>query len=139
MHHYTQGKSTKQAHKAIPEGAYEEEQGLLGFFGPVSHLIRNKPSTRWTNIEGPLKPRMFDLIKFPEIEKKQRLFFNNHLQIYWQWVHTTNSKNLTAFRCADGDLLYFCHKGKGTLWTEYGAFEYLEGHYLIVPKSIAHG
>ena len=51
MHHYTQGKPTTQAHKGIPEGMYEEEQGQGGFFGPVSHLIKEKPSTRWVEIE----------------------------------------------------------------------------------------
>ena len=40
MHHYSQGKHTTQAHKAIPAGTYEEEQGRSGFFGPVSHLIK---------------------------------------------------------------------------------------------------
>ena len=61
MSHYSQGNPTRQAHKGIPEGLYEEEQGTKGFFGPVSHLIRKNPSTNWIEIDGPLKPRMFDL------------------------------------------------------------------------------
>ena len=53
MHHYSQGLNTKQAHKAIPEGYYEEEQGRKGFFGPVSHLIRKNPDIVYELIESP--------------------------------------------------------------------------------------
>ena len=52
-----------QPHKNIPEGCFEEEQGQQGFYGPVSHLIRKEPSTRWVEIKGSLKPRLFDLTK----------------------------------------------------------------------------
>ena len=70
---YKQGETTKQAHKGIPAGLYEEEQGRKGFFGPVSHLVRKKPSTGWKKIDGPLKPRMFDLVKAEHSGKRQRL------------------------------------------------------------------
>ena len=63
MHHYWQGLIHSQAHKGIPEGHYEEEQGRGGFYGPVSHLVKKSPSTRWKNITGPLKPRMYHLSK----------------------------------------------------------------------------
>ena len=76
MHHYSQGQSIRQAHKAIPDGYYEEEQGLKGFFGPVSHLIKKKPSTRWAKIEGPLKPRLFDLVQVKRGSDWQRLLYN---------------------------------------------------------------
>src|SRR5687768_10125810 len=101
MHHYTQGITTRQAHKGIPTNLYEEEQGLLGFFGPVSHLLRKKPSTKWTQIDGQLKPRMFDLVRLPEEDRVQRLFFNAHLSISWQWVNPRKEKKIKAFRNAD--------------------------------------
>jgi homogentisate 1,2-dioxygenase len=138
MHHFTQGECTRQGHKGIPDGCYEEEQGLKGFFGPVSHLIRKKPSTRWTQIRGELRPRMFDLVKLAaEIEKK-RLFYNATTQIYFQWSKVKDAKDLTAFRSADGDLLYFCHKGSGEFFTEYGLLDYQAGQYIVIPKCIAH-
>ena len=62
MYQYSQGKHNTQGHKAIPEGCYEEEQGRKGFYGQVSHLIKSEPSTKWVNIEGPLKPHLFDLV-----------------------------------------------------------------------------
>ena len=138
MHHYTQGKPTRQGHKGIPEGQYEEEQGLDGFFGPVSHLVRKKPSTTWTQIEGPLKPRLYDLVRCPQTEGRQRLFYNNQLTVYLQWVDRRESKELKGFRSADGDLLYFCHKGSGEFFTEYGVLPYVSGHYVVIPKCAVH-
>jgi homogentisate 1,2-dioxygenase len=138
MHHYKQGQTTEQAHKGIPEGAYEEEQGLKGFFGPVSHLIRKSPSTRWAQIEGPLKPHLYDLIKLPEAEGVKRLFYNAAVEISWQWVEKKSPDKLRGFRSADGDLLYFCHKGEGEFLTEYGLLPYRRGHYITVPKCVVH-
>lgn len=138
MHHYTQGEHTRQGHKAIPEGHFEEEQGLKGFFGPVSHLIRKNPSTRWTNIRGELKPRMYDLVKLASESDRKRLFYNASMQIYYQWTGPIEAKKLKAFRSADGDLLYFCHKGHGEFFTEYGLLTYEKGQYIVMPKCIAH-
>ncbi len=138
MHHFTQGRPTRQAHKGIPEGQFEEEQGLDGFYGPVSHLIKDKPSTRWTNIEGPLKPRMYDLVKLDKNSATQRLLYNNDLTISNHWIHPEAPDRLIAKRNADGDWLYFCHKGSGHVLTEYGLLEFNPGTYLMMPKCIAH-
>lgn len=138
MHHYTQGEPTRQGHKGIPEGLYEEEQGLKGFFGPVSHLIRKKPTTRWTQIEGPLKPRLYDLVKCPVMDGRQRLFFNQFMTVSWQWVDIKPVSELKAIKNADGDWLYFCHKGTGHFLTEYGLLPYRPGHYVVIPKCITH-
>lgn len=137
-HHYTQGLTTKQAHKAIPEGFYEEEQGLLGFFGPVSHLIRKQPSTRWTKIEGPLKPRMYDLTELNANEGYQRLFYNQQIQLGWQWSEKKAPGLLCADRNADGDMLLFCHQGSGELFSEYGHLSYKRGHYIVIPKCVTY-
>lgn len=138
MHHHTQGKPTRQGHKGIPEGQFEEEQGLKGFFGPVSHLIRKKPSTRWTNIDGPLKPRLFDLVKCPTREGQQRLFFNNTVTMMLEWVDVKSPEQLIGQRNADGDLLFFCHKGKGEFFTEYGLLPYERGQYIVIPKCVVY-
>lgn len=138
MHHYTQGRPTRQGHKGIPEGQFEEEQGLKGFFGPVSHLIRKKPSTRWTNIEGPLKPRLFDLVKCPTSEGQQRLFFNSTVSIFLEWVDVKSAEKLKGQRNADGDLMFFCHKGSGEFFTEYGLLPYERGQYVVIPKCVVY-
>jgi homogentisate 1,2-dioxygenase len=138
MHLFFQGLFTKQAHKGIPEGSYEEEQGLKGFFGPVSHLIKSQPSTRWNKIEGPLKPRMYDLVKMSEKEGSQRMLYNQHLGIYLNWIDVKDDNKKRGYRNGDGDLLYFCHKGAGEVWSEYGLLNYRKGEYIVVPKCLTH-
>ncbi|MBX7231208.1 MAG: homogentisate 1,2-dioxygenase [Bdellovibrionales bacterium] len=149
---YSQGIHTRQAHKAIPEGCYEEEQGLKGFFGPVSHLIKKKPSTSWMEIEGPLRPHMLDLVqlKTPISETsgavpqmvptlyKQRLLYNKDLIVSWLTIQKSEPHQLKAHRNADGDILLFCHKGTGEILTEYGWFSYRPGQYIIIPKCLTH-
>lgn len=136
MHHYFQGRPTKQAHKGIPDEHFEEEQGLKGFFGLVSHLIRKKPSTRWNHINGPLKPRMFDTCKFAEPNKWHRMLYNHSMTIYFSNLEAGFFES--AFRNADGDTIYFCHEGEGELWTEYGLLNYNKGTYVVVPKCLTH-
>ena len=119
MYQYSQGKHNTQGHKGIPAGFYEEEQGRKGFFGPVSHLIKPEASTKWTNIVGPLRPHLFDLVEMNhESGKWQRLFFNNDVVIYSCWNNPTSlnvgQNLLDSFRNADGDLLLFCHIGSGS-------------------------
>jgi homogentisate 1,2-dioxygenase len=144
MHQYSQGKHNTQGHKAIPEGSYEEEQGRKGFFGPVSHLLKAEPSTKWTNIEGPLKPHLFDLVEMKyALGQWQRLFFNSDVAIYSCWNDVTalsksEKNNLKSFRNADGDTLYFCHTGLGSVLTEYGLLKFKVGSYINIPKSLHH-
>lgn len=139
MHLFFQGLFTKQAHKGIPDGCFEEEQGLKGFFGPVSHLIKRQPSTRWTTIEGPLRPHMFDLVKLIGArEGWQRLLFNQHLTISFLTLQPNVAHAQRGFRNGDGDLLYFCHQGTGEVWTEYGLLTYRPGQYVMVPKCLTH-
>ncbi len=136
MHHYSQGKPTRQAHKGIPEGYFEEEQGLKGFFGKVSHLLKRQPSTRWDEIEGPLRPHMFDLVKMPKKSGHQRLLFNDSINIGVEWI--LQNEPLVGRRNADGDTVYFCHAGEGEVLTEYGLLKYNKGTYLVVPKCLTH-
>lgn len=138
MYFTSQGKHTRQAHKGIPEGHIEEEQGRKGFYGQVSHLIRKKPSTRWKVIDGPLKPRMYDLVKADNSGKRQRLLFNKDVSMSSQWVFPSSEKNLKAFRNGDADSLYFCHSGEGKILTEYGLLSYRPGDYIVIQKCFAH-
>ena len=126
----------RHPHKNIPAGHFEEEQGQMGFYGPVSHLIRKKPSTRWTHIEGNLKPRLFDLPKIKEGgESWKKLLYNDCVNVHF---HHCTSQPQTAFRSVDGDLLCFCHKGEGVVLTEYGLLKYSAGQYILIPKCLTH-
>lgn len=123
-----------QPHKNIPEGCFEEEQGQGGFYGPVSHLIKREPSTRWAKIEGPLKPRLFDLKK--RQKTWSRVLFNECLSI--NFFHCEEDTATSLFRNANGDLLYFCHQGEGLVLTEYGLLSYSSSQYIVIPKCISH-
>lgn len=139
MHQYSQGKFTTQGHKGIPEGHFEEEQGRKGFFGAVSHLIKPQPSTRWTNIEGPLRPHLYDVVEMAKNHGKwQRLLFNSDLGIYNYWLKPGGVEATKAHRNVDGDTLYFAHKGSGVVLTEYGLLHYKKGSYVCLPKSMHH-
>ena len=41
-------------------------------------------------------------------------------------------------RDADGDVVYFVHRGEGTLETDYGPLRFRPGDYLVVPKGTTH-
>jgi homogentisate 1,2-dioxygenase len=143
MYQYSQGKFTTQGHKAIPEGCYEEEQGRKGFYGPVSHLIKPEASTKWTDIKGPLRPHLFDLVemKSQEVGRWKRLLYNSDVAIYSCWNEVTvlnTKKDLNSFRNADGDTLLFCHTGAGCVLTEYGLLKFRTGSYINIPKAIHH-
>ncbi len=138
MFHYSQGEHTTQGHKGIPEGHYEEEQGRKGFFGPVSHLIKRKPSTRWIAIEGNLRPHLYDCLKLPKtFGSWQRLMYNADVGLYYYFDSKTESTS-RSFRNADGEALYFCHKGSGEVLTEYGLLTFRRGSYINIPKCVGH-
>lgn len=138
MFHFSQGQHTKQAHKAIPEGRFEEEQGILGFFGRVSYLIKSKPSTRWSNIEGPLRPHMFDLVKLGLKDKPFKMLYNQQVEISMLLVEPKSLRTQISYRNADGDMIYFCHYGSGKFITELGELDFKKGHYIVVPKCQGH-
>lgn len=144
MHQYSQGRFTVQGHKAIPDGLFEEEQGRGGFFGPVSHLIKPEPSTRWTAIEGPLRPHLYDAVKMPQMWGVwQRMMFNSEVVLYNYWDRKTSAGAdagpiKSAFRNSDGETLYFCHQGQGRFLTEYGLLEFRKGSYILIPKCVTH-
>lgn len=126
----------RQPHRDIPKDHFEEEQGQDGFYGPVSHLIKKQESTRWTRIEGDLKPRMFDLLPLQNQKHTwQRLLYNDNLNLYF--YHESLQAN-QAFRSANGDLLFFCHKGRGVILTEYGLLNYHSGQYILIPKCFTY-
>ncbi|MEM9751729.1 MAG: homogentisate 1,2-dioxygenase, partial [Pseudomonadota bacterium] len=56
-----EGRHSRQAHADLPEGTYEREVSKEGFFGPASFFYHRRPPTGWSDFEGDLRPRAFDL------------------------------------------------------------------------------
>ena len=114
MFQYSQGKSTTQGHKGIPTGHFEEEHGRRGFFGPVSHLIKPKPSTRWTSIEGNLRPHLYDLVKLEkQYGKFQRTVYNSDVRMSWLWMEKNQNLPIGPGEMPTVTHCIFAIKGKG--------------------------
>ena len=137
----SRGKVTKQAHVGLPEGTFEEEHGRESFAGRASHLYRTHPPTAWVRVEGPLKPRAFDLngFKTPDATSADGewglVAGNDEVRLFL----SRRREPMTYFlRDADGDVCYFVHEGAGVLETDYGPLRFEKGDYLIVPKGTTH-
>lgn len=133
-----EGEISRQAHADFPERAiYEREVGRSGFFGPATHLHHTHAPTGWSDWEGPLKPRAFDLTQtdnnlngspwdVPDI------LFNASCRMR---VWRLTEKMPFLARNADGDDLLFIHQGKGDLFCDYGHLSLTEGDYVVLPRS----
>lgn len=138
---HSKGKVAKQAHVGIPPGTYEEEHGREAFAGRASHLYRSHPPTAWVRIEGPLRPRAFNLndINPPDMTDPDagwlKILGNSGCRIYL----SRRSEPMPYFlRDSDGDVCYFVHRGKGKIETDYGPLDFEDGDYLIFPKGTTH-
>lgn len=131
------GLYTKQAHVKIPAGHFEEEHARKGFFGRVSHLYRKNQPTKWTHIEGDLKPRNLPpIFEDKKLDNKMvKVLFNNDVEIYLG----TRSKAYDSFyRNADHDEMYFIHEGEGKIETVYGYIPFVKGDYIIIPRGTTY-
>ena len=131
------GVYTKQAHVKIPEGLYEEEHARKGFFGRVSHLYRHNQPTKWTNIEGDLKPRNLPpIFSDSKLENKMvKVLFNNDVEVY---LGTRTTPYSTYYRNADHDEMFFIHEGEGKIETVYGHIPFVKGDYIIMPRGTTY-
>ncbi|HET6511836.1 MAG TPA: homogentisate 1,2-dioxygenase, partial [Candidatus Kapabacteria bacterium] len=134
-------RTTRQAHVSIPEGTYEEEHGREGFFGRVSHLYHAHPPTGWTRIEGNLRPHAFDLNQVEPTDMKDPRGVPEAI-LYNQDVIVSISRRSEAApyysRNADGDELFFIHKGEGTIETDFGVIKYEPGDYIVIPRATTY-
>ncbi len=135
------GKATRQAHVALPEGTFEEEHGREGFFGRVSHLYHVHPPTGWLRIEGNLRPHAFylDRVKPSDMTDprgtSEPVLYNDDLIL-----SISRRAEAAPFysRNADGDELFFIHKGTGKIETDFGMLDYEPGDYVIMPRATTY-
>jgi homogentisate 1,2-dioxygenase len=136
---YIRGLTTKQAHVAIPDGTVEEEYARNGFSGRYAHLYRAHSPTGWTNIQGPLRPRAYDLNRTSAardfLEARAPLLANDDVRLAF---FSLSSPMPYYFRNADGDDIIFVHNGKGRLETDFGPLSYEPGDYLLIPRGTTY-
>lgn len=130
-----EGKHSKQAHADMPEGTYEREMSKEGFFGPAAFFHHPNPPTGWSDFEGPLRPRAFDLPKLADAKGSPWdapvVLHNKATEVrFWK----VNSMDSLA-RNGDGDTLLFLHAGNGHLFTDWGHLEVAQGDYLYIPRG----
>ena len=138
-----EGSVSRQAHADLPDGTYERELGREGFFGPATHMYHQHPPTSWSQFEGPMRPRAFDLARLEEVSTAPRttgespwdaptILSNQHVRMRF-WTCKSSMNHLV--RNADGDDLLFVHEGEGELFCDYGHLSITEGDYIVVPRG----
>lgn len=134
---HREGASSRQAHADFPEEAiYERELGRSGFFGPSSQMHHKHPPTGWSQWEGPLRPRLFNLNKLDQVVASPWdaavVLSNAHCKYrFWQCTAAMD----TLVRNADGDDLLFIHEGRGEFFCDYGHLTLASGDYVVIPRG----
>lgn len=138
---WIRGRVAAQAHVGLPEGTVEEEYARNGFFGRYAHLYRTHAPVGWTRIEGPLKPRAYDLRKLEGqkgddwLGARKGVLGNADVKLS---LATLASPMPYLFRNGDADEILFVHTGAGRLETDFGPLAYEPGDYLLVPRGTAY-
>ena len=135
---YVRGRVAAQAHVALPDGTVEEEYARNGFFGRYAHLYREHAPVGWTRIEGPLRPRLYDLAAAPPgdyLAGRLPVLANVDCKVH---VAALGDAMPYLFRNADADELLFVHAGGGRLETDFGPLAYEPGDYLVIPRGTAY-
>lgn len=131
-----EGAASRQAHADLPEGTYEREISKDGFFGPAAFLYHRRPPTGWSDFQGPLRPRAFNLAALNEADPSPwaapQVLGNAHCELRF-WKLTAPMPALA--RNADGDQILFVHQGGGSFFCDYGHLVLRAGDYVVVPRG----
>lgn len=132
----SQGTTSRQAHADLPEGTYERELGREGFYGPATQMYHRRPPTGWTDFQGPLRPRAFNLNSVADAapspwDASEKL--HNSFVRYRFW-HTSGAMPALV-RNGDEDDLIFVHSGSGHFFCDYGHLEVSAGDYVVIPRG----
>ncbi|MDX1974718.1 MAG: homogentisate 1,2-dioxygenase [Rickettsiales bacterium] len=131
-----EGQASRQPHCDLPNGTYEREFGREGFFGPVSHIYHTHPPTAWSQWDGDLKPRAFDLAALEHVfgsPWRAELLLSNAFMKMRLWRTEGAMDHLVCN--ADGDELLFVHSGEGDLFCDFGHLTFREGDYIVLPRG----
>ncbi len=131
-----EGQASRQAHCDLPPGTYEREMSKEGFFGPAAFFHHRHPPTAWSDFQGPLRPRAFDLTRLDAVGGSPwdagDVLHNAHCRLR-HWQVEGNMDHLV--RNADGDELLFIHRGRGDLFCDFGRLAFETGDYIVLPRG----
>lgn len=137
--HLSKGEVPRQAHVNVPRGLKEEEIGRGGFQGRVAEMYRKNEPTAWTRVEGDFAPLDLDGQKIDASDRDQvrgtptLCFHNEDIQIS---VSRRSEPMPFWSRNADGDEIWFTHRGQGVVETEFGPLDFKSGDYIVLPKGV---
>ncbi len=135
------GRVTTQAHVGLPQGTYEEEHGRKGFYGKSAHLYHAHPPTGWIRFEGKLRPHCFDLNRLETSDLHdacgQPEAFLGNADVKLSVSRRTQPMPF-YYRNADGDELYFVHRGEGRIETDFGPLRFEQGDYINIPRAVTY-
>lgn len=138
--HFAKGQTPRQAHVGLGE-LKEDELGRQGFSGRVAELYHLHTPTAWTRIEGNLRPWDLDGYQLTPSDQSDPcgvplpVFSNADVCI----AISRRGQTMPYYvRNADGDEIYFVHKGTGTFETEFGPIAYEPGDYIVLPKGVTY-
>ncbi len=155
MNYYRkEGVVAERPHLNLPANTYEEEIGLDGFFGHVSHLYHCHPPTSWSGIERSsfqwpqlmdatelfLKPQCFKPLAVAAsagdfFTSKKTIFWNSDIEISLRKIDRDSP---VYFRNADAHDLFFCHEGSFVCESPFGEIHVKAGDYLVIPKGVTY-
>ena len=131
-----EGRASRQAHADLPDGTYERELGRDGFDGAATHMYHRHPPTGWTDWDGPLRPRAFDIagIGGPVASPWDAPVALGNTDTEIRFWHADRAMDHLV-RNADGDMLIFVHQGAGELYCDYGRLTFRDGDYIVLPRG----
>lgn len=135
---HAQGTALRQAETAWPEGTFEEMHTRNGFAGDASHLYRAHPTTMWSRVEGPIRPRGIRCDDLPPEDAENPKALPLTLLRNAAMTLSVSKRRQTApayFRNADGDTVIIVQRGSGMLVCDYGVLDYGPYEYLVIPKG----
>ena len=131
-----EGEASRQAHADMPAGTYEREISKEGFFGPAAFMHHRRPPTGWSNFEGPLRPRAFNLAALnaaPVSPWAAPVILRNSATELRFWKLDRPMPALA--RNGDGDQMLFIHAGEGDVFCDYGHLAFAAGDYIMLPRG----
>ena len=131
-----EGTASRQAHADFPPGTYEREMSKEGFFGPAAFFHHKRPPTGWSNFEGPLRPRAFDLAMLARADgspwSAPKILKNAACEIrFWRLAAAMPA----LARNGDGDQILFVHEGNADLFCDFGHLAVDAGDYVVLPRG----
>lgn len=153
--YYSLGRLPPKRHTQFrkPDGSlyHEEIFGTEAFSGVYSTLYHNNPPTKVSHIkklkELTITPWRPDIHRHHHlrtgnievganpVDARQPLFYNSD-------VFISSARPVKGmdwfFRNAQGDELYFVHRGKGVLESVFGILSFHEGDYIVIPRGTTY-